>query len=70
MLSSLEGKWGTAEGRKRNRKGDGNKEERLEKEEGGKEKGEMINPIKPLSVSSIAIVLRWLPFPQLAVGCS
>lgn len=26
--------------------------------------GEMINPIKPLSVSSIGIVLRWLPIPS------
>lgn len=37
---------------------------------GGGGEGEMINPIKLLSVSSIAIVLRWLPFPQLTVGCS
>jgi len=33
-----------------------------------KEEGEMINPIKPLSVSSIGIVLRWLPLSSSCCG--
>lgn len=65
--------WALKESRKRQqdrreKKGNANKE--APAKEGGKGRGEMNNPIKPLSVSSIGIVLRWLPFPSSAVGCS
>lgn len=49
------------------KKGTGNKEDQPKK---GEEEEEMINPIKPLSLSSIGIVLRWLPLPRSTVGCS
>lgn len=61
VLSSFE----EEEGQRRSGRG---MERRIKRWVGGR-KG-MINPIKPLSVSSIAIVLLWLLFPQLAVGCS
>lgn len=63
VLLCFEEKEGKAEVKEEEQQRSGNKEGRLEK--GKKGAGEMINPIKPLSVSSIGIVLRWLPLPQL-----
>lgn len=62
VLLSHEKKEGNAEIQKKS----SNKRGRAR--EGEKGEREMINPIKPLSVSSIGIVLRWLPLPSSGCG--